>query len=213
MMKQFFIFIFTLKFTLCVQAQNSHFCKAAKEKVNFQFRMLERSNRIDFKNTSKISPFNWIGVDSISIGACWWLTRLQRAFIYLAVPRPLRTNEKPMSQAEIKQAIYDLKNETNVVELRGYSTIQEFSKINKEKILDVIRLWQLSEVALGVVGLTGSTTTTAQDLESKMHELYRNVVHDKKIVYQMIQFPTITSHAWLVTAMKKSYENNKWVGY
>jgi hypothetical protein len=189
------------------------FCRQASNKEFFQNRLASSESRIAFDNEKKYSAFNLVGIDGVKVGICWWHSRFQRSLNYLAVARPLNKGESRMTDQEIRAAINDVINETNVVELRGYKSILEFTEQNKEIILHFLTYWQLTEVPQAARGLVGSSKADPENLKTKMHELYKDVMVNKTIQFQVQQLEGIEAHSWIVFGMAKTFKNKKWVGY
>src|SRR5262245_51763136 len=85
------------------------FCSDLQQPNFFRERALDINNRMAFENPTD-------GALGLKTGLCWWHSRFQRDLVYLAVPRPLRDGEKPMSKKEIEKAMNKLIAENSVVE-------------------------------------------------------------------------------------------------
>ena len=137
-------------------------------------------------------------------GVCWWHSRFQRNIFYLSIFRP--DLEKAKSESEIKQIIHLIRLGTEVINVPGYSNLEDFSRDNQKLIQAKLNDWQIYDgVVLGgwIDGLKGDTKVEALVLEKMTNELYSYVVEKKKVAYQKLQIKGITSHAWLVVGMKK----------
>jgi hypothetical protein len=181
-------------------------CAGLQDPDFFRERALQPENRIAFVNPSG-------GALGLPTGLCWWHSRLQRSFIYLAQTRPLAQGEKPMSQSEIGNAVVKLIVENSVVTLRGYKNIFEFTQTNKDLIHHKMQWWQALEATQAVRGLKGKPVVSATKMQSLMTKLYDYVEKNKLIAYEMLQFPGVAAHAWLVTHMRPIYEGLLHVGY
>lgn len=210
-----YFFILVSVFSAAANANKNKidFCSAAQNKSYFQDRLLNEENLIAFKNDGKYSALNLIGINQVEIGICWWHSRLQRSLNYLALARPLSLNEKPMTKNEIGEALLNLINEREVVELRGYESIHQFTAINQKVILEFLKYWQLSELKHAVRGLQGHYQVAPKELLQLMNQLYARVTVNQSVAYQMQQMPGLNAHSWLVTHMKKRINNNKLIGY
>ena len=134
-------------------------------------------------------------------GVCWWHSLLTRRQIYLTVFRP--DLPKP-SEAQVEE-IYGHYLDMGVVEIPGYANFYDFSLEWREFLQKKLERWQKMDAFKfkWIDGLSGETSTTPQDLEGKMDVLHYDITLNKMIVWQMLQMPGVTSHAWLVADMKK----------
>jgi hypothetical protein len=198
-----------LVFTLVTMtsANATEFCEnAANDQEFFRTRAQDPNHRIAFENPQD-------GALGLKTGLCWWHSRLQRSLIYLANVRPLKNGEKPMSNFEINQAINKLIAESAVVELRGYSSVFEFTRNNQDIIHSKMKWWQAIEALNGVQGLKGTPVVSAAKMQQLMTTLFNAVENKRFVAYQMLQYPGITAHAWLVSHITPIYENLVFAGY
>ena len=134
-------------------------------------------------------------------GVCWWHSRFQRNALYLAKFRP---ELQKLSREDTFALIQRLRH-FNVVEFPGYSNLQEFSSDNEDLIQKELEKWQLDDATIGfgwIDGLEGASKYLAPELlKQSMDELFNLVVIQKEIVFQKLQIPGITAHAWLVIDM------------
>jgi hypothetical protein len=108
-----------------------------------------------------------------------------------------------------------MRSSNEVLTLNGYQNFNEFTKTHQNEIQKELNSWQLYDgVVLGgwIDGIKGDIKIPANELQQKMDELYQYVDQKKKIAYQKLQIKGITSHAWLVTNIKKT-ESGQDIGY
>ncbi len=169
------------------------FCKNMKEPDYFKNLILEQKNRLSFRNAGGI--FNG--------GVCWWHSLLNQRQTYLTVYKP----ELPKPSKEQVLEIFSKYFWGNsVAEIPGYENFYDFSldwhKLLQKKLND----WQISDGILGswINGLTGSSKVSAKELKTRMNKLSKEVNEKNRIVWQKLQFPGVTAHAWLVVKMNKT---------
>lgn len=183
------------------------FCaEASQDPTYFRKRALQTQNRIAFSNPKD-------GALDLPIGLCWWHSRLQRSLLYLATVRPLKKGEKPMTQQEINQTLNRLIAESAVVELRGYQSIYEFTQKNQKTIHAKMKSWQALEALNGLKGLKGKPVVSASKMAKLMDQLYQAVEIQNFVAYEMLQYPGLMAHSWLVTHMRPIYNGSAFVGY
>lgn len=137
-------------------------------------------------------------------GVCWWHSRFQRNILYLGLFRPDLPRPKT---SEVKALIKEIRSGEKMVTIPGFNNFSEFSEAYQKEILAELESWQLYDgVVLGswIDGLKGDTKVKPEVLKSMMDKVYSYVEVDKKIAYQKLQIKGITSHAWLITDMKKA---------
>lgn len=143
-------------------------------------------------------------------GTCWWHSRFTRAALYQAVFDP--SLPKPELK-EAKKLITRIRNRAGMTLIPGYRNLRELSYDFPNEIQDKLNDWQKADGAFKatwVKGLSGKPEVAPEKLSVQMDELFVRV-NRGEIVYQMLQMPGITAHAWLVTGMKKTadgYELN-----
>ena len=169
------------------------FCNDRKDNKYFRNFLEEDESRMAFRNQGGL-------VDG---GVCWWHSRFQRNATYLTIYRP---DKRRPTDSQAKKIIKKIRKGRSIVEIPGFSNFEEFSSAYRSYIQDTLEAWQKVDGILlqqWVVGLAGSSETTPEDLEEKMHELYSEV-STGDIVYQKLQIKGITAHAWLVIDMEKT---------
>ena len=169
------------------------YCQNAKRPNYFKGLIGDISNRTYWPN----------GGGLLNLGVCWWHSRFLRAAIYLTSYRP---ELPPPSLSEAKEIIKRIRKRKSVVEIPGYSNFRSFSKDFKEEILKTLERWQLLDGLVfqsWAIGLWGRSKTSPRSLKKKMDKLFRDVVVNKHISFQMLQFKGIAAHSWLVYDMKK----------
>ncbi len=173
---------------------NREFCGIQKDTNAIQDLAKNPSNHLSFRNQGGL----------INGGVCWWHSRFTRNALHLAIYRP--DLAKP-TVAQMKSIIKDIRAGKTVVTIPGFSNLSEFSRSARDLIQDELNAWQRFDGFVRqqwVVGLSGSTTTTSQDLSKKMDDLYEYVAINNNIAYQKLQMPGIVSHAWLVVDVDKT---------
>ena len=93
------------------------------------------------------------------------------------------------------------------MEIPGYSNLAEFSRDNAQEILNTLESWQVEDGAFGfgwIRGLKGKPEVKPAKLKKMMDELYHLVQVEKRVIYQKLQMPGVTAHAWLVIGVEKS---------
>ncbi|MGE3609517.1 MAG: hypothetical protein AB7I27_08015 [Bacteriovoracaceae bacterium] len=138
-------------------------------------------------------------------GVCWWHSRFQRNAFYLTIFRP--DLPKPKTYQERAKIIRDIRVGQRVVQIPGYTHMEEFSLENKQLIQQELNSWQIYDgVVLNrwVDGLRGRTRVKPEFLAKLMQINYEYVNVQKKIAYQKLQIKGIMSHAWLIVGMRKN---------
>lgn len=140
-------------------------------------------------------------------GVCWWHSRFQRSAIYLAEFRP---DFKKPTRAQAGLLADALIQMNRVVTIPGYATIEEFSQDQFLAIQDELEEWQLSAgLSSARFGLSGTASVPAAELEASMNALYQRVAKQNLIEWQMLQWPGIRTHSWLVIDMAKTGKGYK----
>lgn len=177
-----------------IPTSKSEYCERIKTRTYAQDVLLSERNQISFQNQGGIGGG----------GVCWWHSMFTRNAAYLTVFKP----ELPRpDKEEIKGIISDIKNKRGVVEIPGYRDLAEFSRDNGDEILKTLESWQVEDGAFGfgwIRGLKGKPEVKASKLKSMMDELYHLVNTEKRVIYQKLQMPGITAHAWIVAKMEKT---------
>lgn len=134
-------------------------------------------------------------------GVCWWHSQLIRAAQYLAVfdasaPKP--------TQDEAYQLVNRLRGGRPVT-IPGFHNLRDFSNAFYGIVQQNLEEWQVSNGGFGLSfldGLTGSTTVPAAELKSLMDGAYAEIKKGQKPLFQVLQLPGITAHAWIIIGMK-----------
>lgn len=137
-------------------------------------------------------------------GVCWWHSRFVRAAAYLAIFDPAQP--KPNQEAA-KEIINTIRKRKDIVVIPGYRNLYEFSVDWGNEILDKLEDWQRSDGLMKFSwfkGLTKDGEVSPEILEQKMDDLYERISRGE-VVYQMLQMPGITAHAWLAIGMEKTF--------
>lgn len=136
-------------------------------------------------------------------GVCWWHSRYTRNAAYLVQFRP----DLPRLRDEkaIKKLVGEIRKGKKIVVVPGFKNLREFSRVNYKEVLNKLEDWQETDGILHfqwLAGLSGNTKVKSDALEVKMNELYERI-QKGEVVYQKLQMPGITAHAWLVVGMEK----------
>lgn len=134
-------------------------------------------------------------------GVCWWHSRLIRTAQYLAVfdasaPKP--------TLDEAYDLVHRLRSGRPVT-IPGFNNLHEFSSAFYGIVQQNLEEWQVSNGGFGfgfLDGLTGSTTVPAAELKSLMDGAYVEIRKHQKPLYQVLQLPGVTAHAWIIIGMK-----------
>lgn len=164
------------------------------------------SNWADFQNKLRDDTHRLAFLNSggpMKIGLCWWHSRLQRNANYLLDFRP---SLPKLSRDEALAVVKKLSSTKQVSAVDGYRNLRDFSADYYREMTEMLGQWQMAESFFGnwVNGLEGESEVSAEELRQKMDELHARVQGKKEIVYQMLQYPGPTAHAWIVFGMKKT---------
>jgi len=179
--------------SLPVLAQTQNFCQERAQPRFAQLHVAQEANRLSFVN----------GGGLMNGGVCWWHSRFTRNAAYVARFRP--DLPKP-SIPEAKRLIHAIRSGSAIVDVPGYSDLQTFSIDFQNEIQKKLEEWQTADgIGRGdwIRGLQGRTSENPAKLATMMDELYQRVMVKQELVYQKLQLPGITSHAWLVIHMVK----------
>lgn len=188
--------IFSLSFVQAaarVISSRQQFCWATRNKEFFQTKLL-------FQDHAQLAIRNRPGL--IGKGVCWWHSRFTRAATYLAVFRPDIISKPTPNEA--LRIIRDLIRMNQLVEIFGYPNLQAFSRAYAEILERELTLWSLRDVfnlkILNAFG--GESFENPVALERRMDRLYERVTQQGRIEFQTLQLPGLSTHAWLVVAMR-----------
>ncbi len=168
------------------------FCARLENYNYFQRLILGSENRLSFKNAGGLGGG----------GVCWWHSRLNQRQIYLTVFRPELSKPSEKRVLEIFSGYFW---GDRVVEIPGYNNFYDFSMDWRELLQRKLNEWQFVDGLAGawINGLAGGTSMAPEKLKAGMDILFEEVNNSKRIVWQKLQLPGITSHAWLVTQMSR----------
>ena len=171
------------------------FCARANDPDYFKKLISDTSNLVGFVNPAA-GFFNG--------GLCWWHSQLQRSSLFLTVYRP--DLPKPTDPEEIKHIFEAIMKQEAVVEIPGYSTFSDFTSDWQDLLTKLLSAWQVSQGVLGFGWLEGlgGTSESASALQKTMDDLYVKVETQKQIVFQVLKFPGLEAHSWLVVHMSKT---------
>lgn len=153
------------------------------------------------RSSNQLSRTNAGGL--LGQGVCWWHSRFTRNAAYIAQFRPDLPRLTEMEEIKI---LAKIRRGTEIVIVPGYKNLREFSLANAENIQNQLNYWQKKD---GIIkqkwlnGIKGESHLDPDKLSAMMDDLYQKVSNGQ-IVYQMLQFPGIVAHAWLVPEMKKT---------
>lgn len=155
----------------------------------------ERSNRLSFGNQGGL----------IDGGVCWWHSRFERAASYLADFHP----ELPKPSRKQARRICNDLSHMRVTRIPGYENLAQFSRDFESEIQSELNEWQLRDGFLKqewIRGLSGKTKTTATKLRKHMNQIVARFKKNPHPLFLMLQFPGITSHAYLLIDATKTAE-------
>lgn len=144
-------------------------------------------NRLSFLNDGGIG----------NAGVCWWHSRLTRIAQYMAVFNP---DLPQLSEDEAYFQVHRLR-QGKPTTFNGFANFYEFSLVHKKAIQDVLEEWQVINggFQFGFLdGLRGSTSLPPDEYKAMMDETYELFQRTRKPIYQMLQVPGITAHAWIL---------------
>jgi hypothetical protein len=170
------------------------FCENRKDPTYARELVQDYRNQLSFTNQGGLQ----------NGGVCWWHSMFTRKATYLTYYRP---DLKKPSDKEAKKIITAIKNGYDVVMIPGYRNLREFSYDHDQLILNQLESWQISDGIFGfgfLRGMTGKPELASSQLRKSMDEMYKDVRKNNEIIYQKLQFPGITAHAWLVADMEKT---------
>ena len=141
-------------------------------------------------------------------GVCWWHSRFTRAAAYLAIFDPTLP---PPSVKEAKDIITTIRKRSGVVTIPGFRNLDEFSRSFASEIQGKLVDWQRSDgllKAAWVKGLSGNSGIDETELSQRMDDLFSRI-QNGEVVFQKLQMPGPTAHAWLVVGMKPTTQGYK----
>ena len=134
-------------------------------------------------------------------GVCWWHSRLQRSVIYLAEFAPYLPKPTSSQALTIVKDLIDFKK---VVTIPGYSSFYAFSRDHQAMIQNRLEAWQRYDGFVNqawVLGISGKTTDTAQNLSGHMDQIFQRYKKHGPGLWLLIQLPGIPSHAHILVGM------------
>lgn len=159
---------------------------------DFQRKLDDPSNRLAFVNPP----------GPMSIGLCWWHSRMQRNSNYLL---EFQAKAARPNANQSWQIIKNLSRTDQVQVVPGFNNLREFSAVYSAEMTEALGQWQMSDSFLkfGWANGLGSSQPSAESMSQEMDALYEAVTLKRNVVYQMLKMPGVSAHAWLVTEMKK----------
>lgn len=172
------------------------FCEIRQDR-NKLVNMLKRPGNL-------LTLVNQQGLLGLNTGVCWWHSRLQRRFSYLADFRP---REARPSEKEVKKILREIKRGNQVVKIPGYNNLAEFSNENADLIQKSLNAWIFGDSLLRqkwVKGLQGKSSFKIGKLSTHLKKMNQEFVESDGIMMQVLQMKGVVAHAWLVIDMKES---------
>lgn len=155
---------------------------------DFQEKLKRQENRLAFENSG----------GPLRIGLCWWHSRFQRNANYLLDFRPWLPDS---NRNEVWSVLKALTKGRHVVAINGYRHLFEFSDAYRDEIQELLGQWQLYESFLEfnwVKGLKNPQPEFPGQLNEVLSDVEYRVKVKHEVVYQMLKYPGLVSHAWLV---------------
>ena len=152
--------------------------------------------------TSRIAFDNQGGI--AGGGVCWWHSRLQRAFLYLAKFNP--TAPRPTLE-KARDLLNDLIWERGYVEIPGFPDTKSFTAAFENLIQEQLNIWQVTDgfISQGwILGITGSSSLPPTDMKTRMDQIYAQytIAHAKNdMLWLLLQLKGVASHASLLESM------------
>lgn len=154
-----------------------------------------KENRIAFENAGGF----------FGQGVCWWHSRLQRSFLYLAQFRP----DLPAPDfREVKKIVRKLIQQKEPVVIPGYKNTYEFTEAYQNLIQKKLNGWFWKDSILGaayVEGLSGRWKMPADQLEKHMAKLYGQFLianANGDLLWLKLQQAGVRAHAALLLEME-----------
>lgn len=172
---------------------------SAHAQLNLEGPAAQKENRIAFENAGGF----------FGQGVCWWHSRLQRSFLYLAQFRPDLT---PPDFKQVKKIVRKLIQQKGPVEIPGYRNTYEFTEAYQKLIQKKLNGWFWKDSILGaayVEGLSGRWKMPAERLERHMDQLYKQFLaaqEEDDLLWLKLQQPGVKAHAALLLDMVPSPE-------
>ena len=192
------IFVLLTLFTFssfCFGSTKPSFCSERKSASTFRELLRSPANLLPMKNTG--------GMLGLNTGVCWWHSRLQRRFSYLAHFRP----ELPRpSLKQVKKIIRLIKKKENIVVIPGFKNLDEFGRAYGKEIQKSLNAWMLGDSALRqtwIKGLKKKKIKTHQEFQTYLESLYREFKSNNGLLFQILNFKGVSAHAWLITDIQK----------
>ncbi len=172
------------------------FCGPHQEKVGLLNILRTPANLLPMKNTG--------GMFGLKTGVCWWHSRLQRRFTYLAHFRP----DLPKSSLSgVKKILRKIKRGKEVVIIPGYKNLEEFGKANGKWIQKSLNAWMAGDSLIRqtwIKGLVKKKIKTEEQLQAYLEEIYKEFKSNKGLLVQILNFKGVSAHAWIILNMTKN---------
>lgn len=168
----------------------AHCQQVAADPSLFLKKLRSAENRLSFTNHGGI----------MNGGVCWWHSRLTRIAQYLAVFNPAG---KPLTDNEAYGQVKRLR-QGKPTTFSGFKNFYDFSIVHSEAIQKNLEEWQITNggFQLGFLdGLSGSSFVSAKEMKTIMDSNFDLFQTTQKPIYQVLQLPGLTAHAWLIIDM------------
>lgn len=143
------------------------------------------------------------GMLGLSTGVCWWHSRLQRRFSYLANFRP----ELPRpSLKRAKEIIREIKKKERIVDVPGFKNLDEFGRAYGKEIQKSLNNWMLGDSVLRqtwLKGLKKKKIRTHQEFQAYLESIHREFKSNNGLLFQILNFKGVSAHAWIITDVQK----------
>ena len=171
------------------------FCAQRKSAPAIRELLRNPANLLPMKNTG--------GMLGLKTGVCWWHSRLQRRFTYLANFRP--ELPKP-SLKRAQEIIREIKKQDRIVDIPGFKNLDEFGNAYREQIQQSLNNWMLGDSVIRQTwakGLKKKKIKTHQEFQDYLASLYREFKSNNGLLFQILNFKGVSAHAWLITDIQK----------
>lgn len=184
----------------------------ANEITRYEKSFCSKRQSKSFAQASLKSSRNWLAFRNqgglLNAGVCWWHSRFTRKALYLAIYRP--DLQRPTS-SQAKRIIKDIRL-GKITIVPGFENLNSFSYAFANEIQDRLEKWQVGDGFMRqqwLVGLWGTSKSSAAALKKRMDSLYTEVNIKKNVTYQVLQLKGVDAHAWLVVGMSKTTNGYK----
>jgi len=124
-------------------------------------------------------------------GVCWWHSRLQRSFWYLA--KFDAKGAKP-SQGDVSNIVSTLMDESAVVTIPGYENVYDFTKDNQATIQSMLNAWErkdtISHPGKWIAGIFKKSSLAPNVMKGRMDQIYsafQEAKQNNKIIFMRLK--------------------------